>query len=103
VSTAPDGGKVIATLPVPASEDVIVLLDPDVRPSGVEKWHPFPNILRMSSSGDVVWRSELLPNDTWKCYLAVEWEGEDLLAMAASYRVRLDTASGKVTDSTFTK
>jgi hypothetical protein len=103
VSTASEGGKVITTLPVRASEDVIVLLDPDLRPSGVEKWHPFPNILRVRSSGDVVWRSELLPGDTWKCYLAMEWDDEELLARTASYSVHLDPASGKVTDSTFTK
>jgi len=100
---ASDEGTVKTKLPVPDSADVIVLLDPEQRPTGVESWHPFPNILRLSPSGQVVWRSDLLPDDTWKCYLSVAWEGESLIARAASYRVALDPSSGAVIGSTFTK
>ncbi len=91
-------------LPVPNSEDLIVLLDPERRPPGVEAWHPFPNILRIGRSGDVLWRCAILPQETaWKCYLSVEWEGEKLVAAAPSYRVILDPASGAIIDCEFTK
>jgi hypothetical protein len=100
---APEGSRVVTTLRVNGSDDVIVLLDPDVRPPGVEKWHPYPNILRLSPSGDVLWRSELLPDDTWKCYLTVAWEGDALIAHASANRVRLDPSSCAVIGSTFTK
>lgn len=97
-------GTVTKELPVPDSEDLIVLLDPERRPPGVEAGHPFPNILRIGRSGDVLWRCALLPQETaWKCYLSVDWEGEKLVAAAPSYRVILDPASGAIIDSEFTK
>jgi hypothetical protein len=61
-------GTVIRELHVPGSEDVIVLLDPEQRPDDVEAWHPFPNIMRIGPSGEVLWRCALLPQETaWKC------------------------------------
>ncbi|MGD0638131.1 MAG: hypothetical protein ABSA72_08860 [Nitrososphaerales archaeon] len=101
---ASDEGTVITELPVPGSEEVIVLLDPEDRPVGVEAWHPFPNVMRLSSGGEVLWRCALLPQETaWKCYLAVEWQGDKLIAKAPSYRVTLDPMSGAIIDSEFVK
>jgi hypothetical protein len=97
-------GTVINELPVDGSEDVIVLLDPERRPTGVEAWHPFPNIMRMSPAGEVLWRSALLPQETaWKCYLSVEWVDDKLVARAPSYKVTLDPESGAIVESVFTK
>lgn len=94
----------IDQLQVPGSEDIIVLLDPDDRPTGVEAWHPFPNIMRLGHGGEVQWRCALLPQETaWKCYLAVEWQGKQLIARAPSYRVTLDPMTGAIIDSEFTK
>jgi len=99
-----DEGVVMRELPVPGSEDVIVLLDPKHRPEGVESWHPFANIMRIGRSGEVLWRCALLPQETaWKCYLGVEWQGDELIAQAPSYRVTLDPTSGTIIGSVFTK
>jgi hypothetical protein len=98
-------GTVIRELAIVDSDDVIVLLDPEDRPEGIEPWHPFPNILRTTHTGEVVWRCALLPQETtWKCYLSVEWVGDGkLIAHAPSYRVTLDPASGAIIDSVFLK
>ncbi|HEX3567261.1 MAG TPA: hypothetical protein VHU17_17980 [Acidimicrobiales bacterium] len=95
---------VIRELPISGSDDVIVLLDPEHRPEGVEAWHPFPNILRLTSAREVLWRCALLPQETaWKCYLSVGWEGDRLIAEAPSYKVTLDPGSGAIIGSVFTK
>lgn len=97
-------GTVNRELPIRGSEDVIVLLDPERRPEGVEAWHPFANIMRLSGGGEVLWRCALLPQETaWQCYLSVEWEGDKLIAYAPSYKVTLDPGSGAIIDSVFTK
>ena len=97
-------GTVNTKLPVPNSGDVIVLLDPEDRPTGIESWHPFPNIMRITPAGELAWQCALLPEETaWKCYLSVQWVGEILIAEAPSYRVTLDPASGVILDSEFTK
>jgi hypothetical protein len=101
---APDGGMVLTVLPVPGSDDGIVLLDCDARPANVEPWHPFPNVLRLNPDGNVKWRCSLLPQETaWKCYQSVAWDGDRLIASAPSYEVTLDPLSGSILESTFTK
>jgi hypothetical protein len=60
-------GTVIRELPVPGSDDVIVLFDPEQRPAGIEAWHPFANIIRIGPAGERLWRCALLPQETaWK-------------------------------------
>jgi len=99
-----DGGVVRSVLPVPDSDDAIVLLDSEQRPAGVESWHPFNNILRITKSGDVRWRSELVPQETaFKAYLQVMWLDKILIALAASYECELDPETGRLLRSTFTK
>jgi hypothetical protein len=56
-------GTMIRELPIRGSEDVVVLLDPDHRPDGVEAWHPFPNIMRLSGAREILWRCALLPGN----------------------------------------
>ena len=50
-----------ATLDLPASEDQIILLDPEDRPEGVLPWHPFHNLLRVGPGANIVWRADLIP------------------------------------------
>jgi hypothetical protein len=57
---APDGGRVTTALAIGGSDDGIVLLDCEARPITIESWHPYPNVLRLSPSGEVVWRCGLL-------------------------------------------
>jgi hypothetical protein len=98
-----DGGIVTAALPVPGTDDCFVLLDPEHRPEGVLPWHPFLNILRVTSSGEVKWRAELVPGETtWKCWLGVDWTGP-LRAWSGSYECELDPNTGRIVRSTFTK
>lgn len=98
-----DGGVVAASVRVPASDDEIVLLDPDQRPEGVEAWHPFHNILRLGSAGDVLWRAELLPSETTaKCWTGVSFD-DALRATTYSWVCELDPDSGRIVSSMFVK
>jgi len=98
-----DGGVVMATVMLPNTDDVVVLLDPDHRPDGVLPWHPFNNVLRVSPSGQIVWRAELLSAETTaKCWHGVEFEG-GLRARTYSYECMLDSETGRIVDSTFMK
>jgi hypothetical protein len=99
-----DGGVVITELDVEGSTDVVVLLDPERRPPEVLAWHPLLNVLRMTSAGDVVWRSALVPEETtMKCWLGVEWIDGVLRARTYSYDCELDSDSGQIVRTTFTE
>lgn len=99
-----DGGVVIAELDVEGSADSIVLLDPERRPAQVLAWHPFPNVLRVTRDGKVVWRSALMPDETTaKCWLRVEWVDGVLRTWTYSYDCELDPDTGLIVRSTFTK
>lgn len=75
-----DGAVIMTILAVPGSEDAIVLLDPEWRPPVIEKWHPFPNIVRVGPSGQVRWRAELTPHETTaKSYYRVDWRSALLI------------------------
>ena len=99
-----DGGVVVTRLDIEGSTDSIVLLDPDHRPPEVLAWQPFPNVLRVTSGGDVVWRSALVPEETTaKCWLTLEWSGDHLRARTYSFECELDPASGQIVRKTFTR
>ncbi|MBN8582436.1 MAG: hypothetical protein J0L96_17350 [Anaerolineae bacterium] len=55
----------------------------------------FPNIVRCSSDGDIIWQSELpIKNDV---YTNLEWEGQNLFAFSqSSQTVMLDLDTGKI-------
>jgi hypothetical protein len=98
-----DGGEVVATVGLPGTDDVVVLLDPERRPEGVLPWHPFHNIVRITPSGDINWRAELVPGETTaKCSHRVEFDGA-LRAWTYSYVCELDASTGRIIESTFTK
>jgi hypothetical protein len=40
---------------------------------------------------------------TWKCYYAVVWRGESLIAYAPSYECQLDPETGRLLAARFTK
>lgn len=96
------GSTVLVVIKV--EDGAIVLLDPDDRPAGVEKWHPFPNILRIRTDGSVVWRSELIEHETTaKCWLALDEEDGQIVARTYSYQATLDPGTGKLRQVVFTK
>ena len=99
-----DGGVAMTVLPVPGSDDVIVLLDPDRRPDGVLPWHPFHNLVRLEPSGVVRWRAELVPGEsTAKCWMSAGWANSTLWARTYSWECGLDPATGRIACSRFTK
>jgi hypothetical protein len=99
-----DGGIVVAELGVEGSADSIVLLDPERRPARVLSWHPFPNVLRVTGDGEIVWRSALVPEETTaKCWLGVNWVDGALRTWTYSYDCELDPDTGQIIRSTFTK
>jgi hypothetical protein len=83
-----DGGHVRTLLTIDGSDDAIVLLDPDLRPLGVETWHPFPNVVRIGSSGNVIWRASPV-RQRFKYWYAIEWNEGRLVAFAPSYDVEI--------------
>lgn len=98
-----EGGVVAATVPLPGTDDVVVLLDPEQRPDEVMQWHPFRNVLRVDPSGQIVWHAGLMRSETAaKCWLGVEFDGA-LRAWTYSYECVLDPVTGRIVDSTFTK
>ena len=100
----PDGGVVMTVLSLVGSSDSIVLLDPERRPPGVLHWHPFANVLRVTASGEIVWRGDLLRQETTaKCWIGVAWVGPRLRAWTYSYECELDPATGRIVRSHFTK
>lgn len=99
-----DGGVVKQRAQLPGTDDVVVLLDPERRPDGVRAWHPFHNILRVSPTGEVLWRADLLPEETaWKCWLGIVEAEPTLRVWTASYEATIDSETGRIVDSTFTK
>lgn len=98
-----DGGVVIASARVPGTSDSVVLLDPDQRPDGVLPWHPFHNVLRVTDGGEVLWRADLIPNETTaKCWLRMKYETA-LRVWTYSYDCELDPETGRIIRSRYTK
>lgn len=94
---------VAAEVRLPATDDTIVLLDPDQRPDGVLPWHPFHNVLRITPEGEVRWRAELLSEETAvKAWLGLDFDGA-LRVWTWSYNCELDPESGRIVRKTFTK
>ncbi len=93
----------MASVSIPGTDDSVVLLDPERRPDGVLPWHPFPNVVRVTPEGKVVWRAELVPGETTaKCWLGIESD-MSLRAWTYSYDCGLDPETGRIINTTFTK
>ncbi len=94
----PDGYPAKAVLPLPESEDAVVLLDYMAGPK------VFANLVRISPTGEVVWRSDPPETSMPDAWVQCEWRGNDLYVNSWSgYRVKLDLATGRPRTSEFVK
>lgn len=94
------GGQVRDVVAVPGTDRAVVLLDwaEDALPEGVMSWHPFPNLVCIEPSGEVVWRAEL--PDGERCYMEVRVEDGTLVGESYGRRCELDPAFGYIDAST---
>lgn len=94
----PDGYPVWQTLPVPGSDDCLVLLEYWARAQ-----HGFQNLLRVRPDGAIVWRAEL-PDPRDDAYVGFRWIDQTLSAGSWSgYQVVLDPHTGRICSMSFTK
>lgn len=95
----PEGWPVEDVLPVPGSEDAIVLVPYEAGPMD----RAFQNLLRCRPDGSVVWRAEL-PDRGADTYVSVDWRHGALVANSWScFLTELDPETGKIRSATFTK
>lgn len=90
-------------LPLPDTDDGIVVMDWSHRPPGVEEWHPFPNLMRIRPDGSRVWTAELPDGLGEKSYTGMEWREGKLIGFLWANAAELDPESGAVRSSWFTK
>jgi hypothetical protein len=100
------GFDVLETLPVPVSDDVVLLLD-DSR-DDLDDQSKRRNLLRVDSKGSVVWQADLPDvrgyTDGADAYVAVAWRKGKLTAYTWScFFVELNPKSGQILKATFTK
>lgn len=98
-----DGLVAHKVMPLPGTDDGIVVMDWSHRPPGVEEWHPFPNLMRIRSDGSRVWTAELPPGLGEKSYTGVEWRDGRLIAHLWANAAELDADTGTVRSFWFTK
>ena len=101
--TVVPGASPSAVVPALRSADAFVLLDYSKRPQGVEKWHPYRNLMRVAPTGDVLWTAELIPGDMWKCFVGVRISGGLLIAQGSASEAVIDPDTGAVLDIRHTK
>ncbi len=90
--------SVTLVLPGLGGDYCVVLLDPDAKLKGA-----FRNLLRVSTDGVVAWRARL-PTTGDDCYVSARWVDGTLVANSWSgYRVVIDSETGDIVNSTFTK
>lgn len=97
-----DGLRVEDALPLPGTDEAIVLLDRDLRPRPVL----YQNVLRVGPRGEVRWRAALPTpqDDAADFYVSIHLEGRRAGATSWSgYRVVLDRDTGAALRSTFVK
>lgn len=95
----PEGKPVANAVPLLGSEDCIVLLDYSAAPND----QAFSNVLRIRPDGSVVWHAEL-PTSGAETYVAIECEGGELKATSwFGYRVSINTITGGIETTAFTK
>jgi hypothetical protein len=71
------------------------------RPEGVEDWHPYPNLLRITSKGERIWTAPLPQSE--KSYTGATWQDGKLLGYLWSHTAELDPDTGSVLRCWFTK
>jgi hypothetical protein len=97
------GVSAIDAFSLPGTADGIVVLDWMDRPEGVEPWHPYGNVLRISAHGKVVWQAEPPSAETSKSFTSAKWENGKLVAHTWNFVCELDPETGAILNSTFTK
>lgn len=66
-------------------------------------WHPFHNLVRVDSTGKIVWRAELVPGETTaRCWLGAKFDGV-LRAWTYSWEAVIDVDTGRLVETEFTK
>jgi hypothetical protein len=97
------GTVVLQALPVPASDDGIVVLDWSYRPSEVLPWHPYENLARVTSAGDLVWRCAPPASETLGCWTKAGFVDDRLVVQGWQSECDVDAATGAVLACRFTK
>ncbi|HVJ16859.1 MAG TPA: hypothetical protein VM686_15570 [Polyangiaceae bacterium] len=100
-----DGKPAVECWLVPGTTDVIVLLEHEAGPRNafgdVVTW---PNLVRVARPGSIVWRAEPRQEPGQDRWIAVDFDGEALVASTWScWRCTLDVETGRVLRSEFTK
>ncbi|MDZ7734573.1 MAG: hypothetical protein U5R31_17150 [Acidimicrobiia bacterium] len=96
------GLRVHQAVKVPGSDNRILCLDWSDRPEGVEEWHPYDNVLRVTPGGAIVWRATA-PSGGWKCFVGVSVADGVLRAFTSDGFVELGWEDGRAGEFTFTK
>jgi hypothetical protein len=99
----PDNAPVRSLVELPGVSDVVALLDHMAGPRNalgdVKGW---PNLVRVSPGGDVIWRAA--STDRQDVWVESRWEGGRLLAWTlGGWKETLDHATGRVLQRVFTK
>ena len=96
------GSVVLDAIAVPRSSDAVLVLDWSARPSDVLPWHPFANLVRITSHGEMVWSRVPPPSETLGSWTAARFEDGQLLAWAWQSVSRVDAVTGEIASTTFT-
>jgi hypothetical protein len=102
----PDGHSALSVLPLPGTDDAVVLLHWESGPRNplgdLKGW---PNLVRVRPDGTVAWRANagrISGDQDW--WVSVDIEADNVYASTWSgYRRRVDRESGTVLSSVFTK
>ena len=97
------GPSVLDAFGVPDSDDGIALLDWSRRPPGVLEWHPYPNLVRLGPSGDVLWVADPPEGDDLGCWTGAEFREGQLIGHTWSWACDLDSTTGVITETRWTK
>lgn len=93
-----EGVPVKTSFVLPGTSDHVVLLDYMGGPKN------FRNVLRIATSGEVVWRAELPDRSGPEAYVDLELSSDGLVARSWSgHRVVMDVNSGRIARSEFVK
>ena len=95
----PQGARVADVKVVPGEDSAVVLLDYMTQPYG-----PFPNLLRVSKDGAVVWTADLPTASSTDTYVSFDVDQGEVHANSWSgYAVDIDIHSGAVRGKSFAK
>jgi hypothetical protein len=93
-----EGIPVETSIPLPGSEDYIVLLDYMSGPKN------FRNVVRIGTSGEVVWRAELPDRSGPESYVRLDLSSDGLIGHSWSgHRVVIEVGTGRIARSEFVK